>query len=162
MADKTYLTVEWLARNDWKGGQLLAFSALDGRTDYDSGLTARTAFDGRGLDVLLPARGRIRFPAEGNRADIVAGDWFELGTEPVVRGVLLDAHHLLIEGPCTVTATEPALAWRAADNRTLIGSACRFDPAKLTADMDAARRARRRWFEGGGRARRFLRVLRRS
>ena len=30
----------------WGGGQLLAFSGIDGVTDYENGLRLRTAFDG--------------------------------------------------------------------------------------------------------------------
>ena len=43
------------ALNVWGGGQLLAFSGVDGATDYERGLTARTAFRGTGIEIKLPA-----------------------------------------------------------------------------------------------------------
>ena len=62
-----------LERKDWKGGQLLAFSAIDGVTDYQNGLTARTAFEGPGIDVMLPARCRVRFSVPTDTSNTEAG-----------------------------------------------------------------------------------------
>lgn len=42
------MNTDKLERKDWKGGQLLAFSGLDGVTDFAQALTARTAFHASG------------------------------------------------------------------------------------------------------------------
>jgi hypothetical protein len=88
------MKTDLLCRTEWAGGQLLAFSGLDGPTDFEHGLTARTATDGVGVDVKLPGLCRLQFPTSG--PFLVTGDLFEMDQ---VRGAFLDAHHLLIEGP---------------------------------------------------------------
>ena len=47
--------------NVWGGGQLLAFSGIDGKTDYYRGLVARTAFDRTGLDIKSPVTNELTF-----------------------------------------------------------------------------------------------------
>jgi hypothetical protein len=133
--------------SSWHGGQLLAFSGLDGETDYAHGLTARTAFDGPAILFTLPGRGRVTFPEALDRNICIAGDWFTLGAGPVVTGVLLDACHLLIQGACAVSEMTPALSVLRKGNRTLVGSTSCFDPGLITADADLALQARRGWLE---------------
>ena len=137
------MTFRDLHRDAWMGGQLLAFSALDGTTDFADALVAMTAFGAPGIDFKLPASGRIRFPLSAGQDNVVAGDWFSLG--PTVQGAFLDTHHLLIEGPCEVLEAAPAIAFCTKAGRTLIGSAAHMDAAKLNADMPAALHDRRRW-----------------
>ena len=158
--------------NVWGGGQLLAFSGIDGQTDFYHGLTARTSFDGLGVDVKLPGKCQLIF-APGFRSFCrsrlqrdfcrsrlqrdtgqlpprltLAGDFWAIETaDGLVRGAFLDAYHLLIEGPCTVTRRGPEIAVRQQGGRTLVGSAVRFDPSKVDADLDAAIADRRRWLE---------------
>ena len=137
------MTFNDLRREAWHGGQLLAFSALDGPTDFEHALVARTAFDAPGLDVALPASCRIRFPLSDGADNVVTGDWFRAGKR--VSGAFLDTHHLLIEGPCEVLDSSPALAIPAHANRTLIGSTSHFDATKIHADMQSVLRDRSRW-----------------
>ncbi len=125
----------------------MAFSALDGATDYEGALTARTAFDGPGIDITLPARCCIRFPKATHTENIVAGDWFYLGDEQPTWGVFLDTHHFLVEGHCVVSRTEPGITCSINGNRTLIGSSKHFAPAKIAADISAAVRARCQWLK---------------
>lgn len=132
-----------LRRDAWMGGQLLAFSALDGTTDFENALVARTAFGTPGIDVKFPAHCRIRFPLSAGKDNVVAGDWFCLGE--AVQGAFLDTHHLLIEGPCEVLDAAPAIASFTNANRTLIGSASHIDAAKLNSDMESVLRDRGRW-----------------
>lgn len=141
------MTYDLLTRPAWCGGQLMAFSALDGVTDYQDGLTARTANDAPGIDIMLPAQCRVRFPGVTNRDNLVAGDWFRIGEEPLVTGAFLDTHHLLVEGPCVVCDAVPAIAFSTDGNRTLIGSACHFDSAKIAEDLSAAVQNRCKWLE---------------
>jgi hypothetical protein len=134
--------VDDLRRDAWHGGQLLAFSGLDGATDYEHGLVARTAFDMPAIDVKLPAPGRIRFPPVRGAIQI-AGDWFRLGE--TVTGVYVDAHHLLIVGACEVVDAAPELAVARKGDRTLVGWVPRFDATNLDVDLEATLRARQKW-----------------
>lgn len=138
-----------LQRDNWHGGQLLGFSGLDGTTDYQNALTARTAFGTPGIDVKLPASSRITFPhARATTPNVVAGDWFQLddAQAPVV-GALVDTYHLLLTGPCEVRDAETGIVFVQKDNRTLVGVASHFRPELLATDMAAVLCSRRRWLE---------------
>ncbi len=140
--------LEDLRRDTWHGGQLLAFSGIDGATDYDNALTARTAFGTPGLDIKIPGECLIRFPQNEHTANTVTGDWFQIGEgEEKTRGVLLDTHHLIVEGPCQVVQSAPDIAVRTDGIRTLIGAAAHFDPGNINADWETVQRERRRWLE---------------
>ena len=133
----------------WGGGQLLAFSALDGPTDYASGLVARTAKDGRtGIEVILPARVMLTFhDGPPNRVDMT-GDTLRADTvSGITRAVFSDAHHLLVEGPCVAGKVPGALRVARAGNRLLLGSAAHFDESRLAASFDKTWNARRHWLE---------------
>lgn len=135
-----------LSSSIWHGGKLLAFSAIDGATDYEHALTARTAFDEPGIDVKLPGSCNIRFPGIDCNENIVTGDCFWIRNKKMqVEGVFLDTYHLLIEGPCEIKNCNPALTSINNAGRTLIGSTSHFDVSKINSDIDAAIRERSRW-----------------
>jgi hypothetical protein len=147
----------------------MAFSGLDGPTDFDLGLTARTSFDVTGIDIKLPGECRLIFSEQPPQDVTLAGDFFELRVDGQwVRGAFLDSYHLLIEGPCVVKnpplppltkggKNPPVLTpfgkggqggillFLQQGSRTLIGTRAHFNPAWLTADLDAALSARRAW-----------------
>lgn len=133
----------------WGAGQLLAFSALDGATDYAHGLCARTtAAGGCGLSVMLPGRAELRFAEQPPLRARLTGDSLELHVAAgAVRAVLLDAHHLLVDGPCRVLSCGKGLEALSRGARTLVGSAARFSPALIEADVGQAIRDRVRWLE---------------
>ena len=194
--------------NVWRGGQLLAFSGCDGLTDYENGLCARTAFDGVGLTVVLPATCRVHISDGAPERVLLAGDFFDLvtssgtlpqraqslrravaalwrpakaGTQRPQRkedskasaaeqsfrkkrccpfagdrtqqkpgvgrtcGAFLDAHHLLIEGPCSVSEAGHGIVVVREGRRTLIASAARLDRSKLHSDLSAAMQERQQW-----------------
>lgn len=128
----------------WHTGNLLAFSHLDGPTDYAHGLVARTV--STGLDIQWPALCKIGFETVAEEA-LVTSDLFEIRMKngALLRGVLLDAHHLLIEGSCIVQTSSPAISSTALDNRVLIGATTHFNPSLIHADFDQARTARLSW-----------------
>lgn len=131
-----------LERTAWHGGQLLAFSGLDGATDFEHGLVLRTAFDEPAVDVKLPGQLRIRFaPPDGPVQ--VAGDWFRLGRS--VAGAFVDAHTLLVQGPCELAGSSLEIAVARTGDRTLLGWADTFDAGKLALDPEAVLADRRRW-----------------
>lgn len=131
----------------WGCGQLLAFSALDGPTDYEQGLTARTCPDAA-IRIMLPADLTLRFHDSAPARALLGGDFLELtlATGPL-RAAFLDTHHLLIEGPVAPVTAPAKLAVHRKGTRTLIGAAARFNAAKIDADLDAALRARKQWLE---------------
>lgn len=132
----------------WGHGQLMAFSGLDGPTAYDTGLCLRTREPGTAFTVNLPGHALIRVHhAVPERCDL-ASDWFDLtvgGTR--VRGALLDAWHLLIDGPVTVSEADARVRVIQQDRRTLIASASSCREGLLHADLDAAIAARQWWSE---------------
>ncbi|MDR1190481.1 MAG: hypothetical protein LBK60_02305 [Verrucomicrobiales bacterium] len=138
------LTLDLLHRDNWQRGWLLAFSALDGTTDYEHGLVARTVSGG--VEVCLPEKCPLRFDTGGG--GVFGGDFFSVSgaAGKITRGVLVDAHHLLIEGACAWTGENPAgLKIAGSGGRMLIGSGQKFNAALLGADFDVLWRERSRW-----------------
>jgi glycogen debranching enzyme len=139
----------------WGGGELLAFSGLDGPTDFETQLVGRTSFAGCGIDIKLPSAqlwGQcphqcvIRFDDVPPRRARLAGDFFELEVAAgTVRGAFLDNEHLLIDGPCRLEACSPAIRAVQRDGRTLIASHAKDNAALLDADLPAVMSARAEW-----------------
>jgi hypothetical protein len=132
------------ARPAWNRGQLIAFSAVDGPTDYHAGLAARTLAAPDGLEVMAPGSAVLHFggPAAGEVR--FGGDFFSYGGGRV-RGVLADAHHLLVEGGCRLLRLEDKLRHKACGNRLLIGAASHFDPSLAEADFGTLYEKRGLW-----------------
>ena len=133
----------------WNAGRLLAFSGLDGPTDFQQCLVGRTAFTGTGLDVKLPGKCHLQFSDQPPLSAVLAGDFFELSFAggSACRGVFLDTYHLLVEGACQVSQRGPGsrLSILREGPLLLVGARKHFDPALISADFDAALRARRAW-----------------
>ncbi|WP_263411455.1 amylo-alpha-1,6-glucosidase [Terriglobus tenax] len=132
--------------NIWSNGQLLAFSALDGATSYESGLVARSTDEPAGLILVHPARTEITFgkcvPGEVQ----LTNDTFILRTDKgSVKGAFVDAFHLLIEGPYTIKTLPPLLDRASDGSRTLIGARSHFDPSLLHLDMSQLLKQRQQW-----------------
>jgi mannosylglycerate hydrolase MGH1-like protein len=132
----------------WPAGKLLAFSGLDGRTDYVHGLIARTVCGPAGIEIVHPSKLRIVFAAEPTNAITLSGDAFSVATESgPVRGAFLDTHHFLIHGPCTAFGSSKDVLFRGGNGAVLIGSAAAFDERLLQADFEAAFAGRCRWLK---------------
>ena len=130
----------------WGGAALLAFSAIDGETDAEFGLVARTSTEDLGLSVVLPGRAEVRFSEAPPLSGRLAGDFFEVHAQDGrVRGAYVDAHHLLIEGPCNVVECDRDVAAVQDRDRTLIGARRRFNVSAIDTDLDRAIAARARW-----------------
>ena len=137
--------VEMMRRPVWHGGQLMAFSGLDGVTDFSIALTMRTAFGVPRLEIKLPAMGLIKFLPGAGTVNRVTGDTFLLGT--TVRGAFLDAYHFMIEGPCVVLDLDAALTSVVVGHRTLVGVASKFNPELIASDLDAVIRKSASWLQ---------------
>ncbi len=92
----------------WGGGQLLAFSGMDGTTDYENGLCLRTAMNGYAFELKegnhkeeVPM---IRYIGPKPETIELTGDFFRFHANgKVSSGVLVDAFHILVEGSFEVT-----------------------------------------------------------
>ena len=96
----------------WGGGQLLAFSGIDGVTDYENGLRLRTAFDGYVFELkqdgYTPPDPVIRYTGSAPEKVELTGDFFRFHTAGgVSSGVLVDARHLLLEGDFELELLNP-------------------------------------------------------
>ncbi|GAB0112756.1 amylo-alpha-1,6-glucosidase [Acidisoma sp. C75] len=148
----------------WHRGQLLALSGLDGQTDYEGGLVLRTETAPAAIRVVYPAEAWLTLAGTVTEAcvscDLVLARMEGGG---LLRGAMLDAHHLLLEGPVALAAApglDERLAVRMAGERLLIGAAPHFQPALIEADLDAALAARAGWLLGQPLAHRFTGVRR--
>ena len=136
----------------WGGGQLLAFSGLDGPTDYEHGIVARTAKDGRAaVEIMLPASAVLVFDEAAPIDTDITGDtlWVRSAAGESTL-VCADAHHLLVDGPCRLELPDggpmpEVLSTAQSDGRTLVGTASAFDESWLDADPGALWSQRRAW-----------------
>lgn len=130
--------------NIWGGGQLLAFSGIDGNTDSRNGLTARTSFKNTGLEIKLPVECTITFSESHPSEVFLAGDFFVLQTTAgAIKGAFTDAYHLLIEGNCSISDSD--LVFLKTGNKTLIGVRDFFDKSKIDLNIDRMIAARSEW-----------------
>ena len=120
--------------NLWTRGQLMAFSGLDGPTDYAKGLVLRTA-DDYAVEVKIPAHAKVHYQGPAPSKVELTGD-FAILTAPgkISRLVLADAHNLVFEGDFVVTERDDST-----------GHGCQgagqsapavLDNALLTADLE--------------------------
>lgn len=89
--------------NIWGGGQLLAFSGIDGQTDFRSGLCLRTAMQGYAFELKnhTPDSPDAKVIYNGPKPERIelTGDFFRFYAQgQVSSGVIADAGNLLLEG----------------------------------------------------------------
>ena len=134
--------------NIWGGGQLMAFSGVDGKTDYENGLVLRSSFKTTALDVKIPGNAEIFFSTEKPSQLYLSGDVFSMGFEDnSVRGAFLDAFHLLIDGKCEIRNEDEKIRILSKGNKTLLGTAAFFRPELLDADISEAIEKRNSWID---------------
>ena len=130
----------------WGGGQLLAFSGVDGPTPFHQALAARTSFAGTGLLIKYPDEAGLVFDPGPPGALFLTADLFDLvHAGGRTRGAFLDACHLLVEGPCRVESLGLGLQVARQGQRTLVGAAAQFRPDKIESDLDQAIEDRLGW-----------------
>lgn len=132
--------------NIWSGGQLLAFSGIDGKTDYKHGLTARISFVNTGIDIKLPVECAIIFAERKPDEVLLTGDFFVLKVnEKEVKGAFVDAYHLLIEEECSIADSD--LEVLKDGNKTLVGVKGFFDERKINLNLDQVIAKRSEWLD---------------
>jgi len=146
----------------------LAYSGIDGPTDYFHGVVGRTVGDPAAISIMLPAAVMIRLGAGRVRRAQLTGDTFEVVTDGgETRGAFLDAHHVLLEGAYQCESLPTDFQALREDSRLLLGVRSRFDPSLLRAELTTAIDARRRWLKeqrapsgiGSGRRRTLAKAL---
>ena len=136
----------------WGHGQLIAFSGIDGPTSYHEGLCLRTIqLDNPGpiLKVVLPGSLILRLGSHPPLECDLASDHFRLATrDGVYRGALLDAWHLLLEGPdFEVEGEDPRLSIDREGDRLLLAMTKHQQPSRINDDLSAAIAERRKWVD---------------
>lgn len=132
--------------NVWGEGQLLCFSALDGATDYAAGLVARSTTLPLGLKVVRPGKATIRCGEAVTGAVQITSDTFLVETESgLVRGALVDAHHILLEGAFTIADADDTLQTATKGSKTLLGVRKYFDIRLLELNLTSIVAKRHEW-----------------
>lgn len=130
----------------WGNGQLFAFSAIDGATDYASGLVARSTMQPVGLKIVHPGKVDVRCGERITGPVQITSDTFLVTTEAgIVRGAMLDAHHLLVEGDCVFGELPETLQAARSGKHTLLGVRRHFREELLNTDLSQAIAERQRW-----------------
>ena len=97
----------------WGNGQLLAFSGIDGTTDFDNGLTLRTEGRRAAFQIVQPGHGEIVIGPERPATCEIGSDYFIVDTAAGrTVGVLEDAWTLRIEGPVQTVVLSPEMEAR--------------------------------------------------
>lgn len=113
----------------WGDGQLLAFSGLNGPVPYATNLVALTREGGEvGIEILLPDRARITFGAGApDRAWLVSDAFLFIRGKTEVRGLLTDAHHILVFGASRLVSCLDGIQVEQRGDVMLLGVKARFD-----------------------------------
>ncbi len=125
----------------WGGGQLLAFSGIDGQTDFKNGLCLRTAFNEYVFQfkdgAYTPTPPVIRYTGSEVEKLELTGDFFRFyGVDGTVSsGVLTDSYHILLDGDFSVELQDKYdIAGK--DGKMLIGRKGFFNPALVDANIE--------------------------
>jgi hypothetical protein len=129
--------------NPWGAGQLMVFSGLDGTTDYSQGLLIRTGCERGVLRVEHPQRVTVKLAGDPAAPTGLTSDVLVFGSS---RAVIVDAHHILIDGTSEIIDTLPdGLKTLNRNGRTLLGVASHFRSELVDTDIDALIHERLTW-----------------
>lgn len=124
-----------------RSGELFAFSAVDGQTNWEKGLVGRVS--GKALELKLPYDGgALLFDEE---PDGIYGDCFVAGK---TRAALADACTLLIDGDFLPIGLPSAYEVAVCGARAVLAPREVFDSKWLDDDFDKVFQARKRWLDG--------------
>lgn len=144
-------------QSQWYHGQLMAFSGIDGQTRYRDELVARTVLAPAGIEIVMPAKCRIRFNAKPSADIHAASDWFSFATQGgQIQGAFLNCTHILIEGDCQVEECPEQISFVQKNGRLLLGVKTHFEPQLIDSDLTQAMAQRQHWINnlalGSGRS----------
>ncbi len=132
----------------WGKGQLFAFSAFDGETDFEHGLVLRST-ESAILEIKLPKiGGAVVFDCARPLRCHVAGDFVIVETaHGVSELVFADACNVLIRGFCEVVGLTEDYRAMFGNNLTLLAPRAKINPDYLKADFDRIVRERAKWLD---------------
>ncbi|NMA42386.1 MAG: flagellar biosynthesis protein FlgM [Oligosphaeraceae bacterium] len=123
-----------------KGGQLFAFSAVDGTTDWYNGLVGRII--GNCLELKLPHDGGcLLFP---DTPDGIYSDCLVAGH---TRAAFADAFNIIIEGDVLPLGLPAGYVCKQAGNTTIIAAEGHLNTAWLNADFNDIFNSRKQWLD---------------
>ncbi len=132
--------------NKFTSGQILAFSGLDGETDYDKGICATTSRSCIGIDIQLPGKCIIDFGIDAFESSLLGPDFLSLSCNgKKIRAAFCDAHNLLIEGECKVSSKGDDIVVFNSTNKTLVCSKFGSNITYLEEDFDGLFNMRIKW-----------------
>ena len=120
----------------WRG-ELFAFSAVDGKTDWQNGIVGRIC--GKFLELKLPVDGGALIFEE--EPDGIYGDCLTAGC---TRAAFADACTLLIDGPFIPAGIPAFYELRIQGSRAVLAPQTRFDAQWFEADFDAVFASRKK------------------
>ena len=131
----------------WGGGQLLAFSGLDGQTDFRNGLCLRTSFKGYIFELkkdgYVPRDPEIAYVGAEPEKIELTGDFFRFyANGKISSGVLVDAHHILLQGEFSCTIPEQYFDVLREEDKILIANSGYLKADFLQRDIDSEIKAR--------------------
>ena len=126
--------------NIWGGGQLLAFSGIDGQTDFNNGLILRTAMQGYVFEFknLHPDSPDAKVIYTGPKPDRIelTGDFFRFHAgNRVSAGVIADAADLVLDGDFELELT-PEYESAKSGNRLVAARKGALREEWLSADLE--------------------------
>ena len=108
--------------NKYGGGQILAFSGIDGDTDYRNAIVARTALNGIGLTFpTYEKQLELKFPYKAEDCRRITGDGllFSNGSEST-EVIFWDSRTICLRGPVEISGTPETLNIRSENEITII------------------------------------------
>lgn len=129
--------------NKWFGGRLMAFSGVDGKTDFENGLVLRSSFKFQGFEIKFTFDEYAELFIDGDCCDpVLFGDWFKCGS---ASGAFIDAHHFIIKGKCRLGDDRGRLKCISKDGKTLIGAAKFFNGKLIESNVETVIETRQKW-----------------
>ena len=130
----------------WSGGQLLAFSGLEGLTDFANGLVLRTGFYRKtSLEIMIPIKGSLVVDPNPPEICRLGSDWVDLQwAEKSFRLVFVDSCNILFEGEASIDIGD-GLVHQRRGNRSLISVAGREKTELLSLPVQGLICDRQQW-----------------
>ncbi len=121
--------------NVWGKGQILAYSGIEGKTDFANSLIMRTTINSCGFNICQPDKGgKIYF----NSSELADGNFMLSGDFLITKNLkaaFIDTHHCLMEGEFHVSPGEN-INVISNGKRTLVGAKDFFNPQLIDTNLD--------------------------
>lgn len=131
--------------NKWFGGRLMAFSGVDGKTDFVNGLVMRSSFKFQGFEIKFGFEEYVELFIDDTTEGLsLFGDWFKSGN---TSGAFIDAHHFIINGKCRIGDDKKRIKYVSKNGKTLLGIAAFFNEKLIERNVEDVISERQKWSE---------------